>query len=169
MACRIQTRDPDGFSPEQPCWWALSLYKWRCPQADWKADHISNMFRMRLLIKKMNPFKKFSVDAKLTPSQFYSVTFIFSVHAELSFTLIICEILLSFIAQTATLCKIYFEVQTEYLSQLVCATTVWMCFCGLVSPWFPPPKQECTMCFCFAVSQRCWYSLLQYDYSGIAN
>lgn len=168
MACRIQTRDPDGFSPEHPFWWALSLYKWRCPQADWKANHISNMFRMRLLDKKMSPFKKFSVDAKLMPLQFYSVTFIFSVHAGLSFTLITCEVLLSSIAQTATLCKIYFEVQTKYLSPLVCAT-VWMCFYGSVSPWFPPSKQEYTMCFCFTVSLGCWYSLLQYDYSGIAN
>lgn len=105
--------------------------------------------------------------------QTYAITvslsdFYFLVHAGLSFTLIICEVLLSSIAQTATLCKIYFEVQTKYLSLCV-QPCGWMYFYGSVSPWFLPSKQEYTMCSCFAVSLGCWCSLLQYDYNGIAN
>lgn len=99
----------------------------------------------------------------------YSVTFIFSEHAGLSFTLIIREVLLSSIAQTATLCKIYFEVQTKYLSQLVCATVwvdvfLWVCASLILNK-----NTQCASVLLCPWEVGCWCSLLQYDYSGIAN
>lgn len=160
MACSIRTRVLDGFSPEHPFWWALSFYKWRCPQADWKANHFSNMFRMRLVDKRWAHLKRVFCRCQTYAIAVLLSDFYFLSACRAAFTLIICEVLLSSIAQTATLCKIYFEVQTKYLSQLVYAT-MWMYFYGFVSPWFHPSKQEFTMCFCFAVSLGCWYSLLQ--------
>ena len=50
------------------------------------------------------------------PLQFYSVNFIFSVHLALSFSVIICEVLLSSAAQTATLCKIIMKYKQNILA-----------------------------------------------------
>lgn len=72
------------------------------------------------------------------------------------------------VAQTTTVCKIHYKVQTECLSQLVCATE-WIYFYGFMSPWFLLSKHEYTMSFCFAVYLGCQCSLLWADYSGIAN
>lgn len=58
MACRTLIVVSDDFSHEllfrsSP---TTTLYKWRHPQADWKANHISNLFRMGL--KKDEQLKK---------------------------------------------------------------------------------------------------------------